>query len=429
MEEKNETAMPKSNFSMLSDNGILYRAPSQLSSVVARTYKVEYAQRSLYTKTAPIIFDWNTGTSYVDPQTAILSFDILLSKTNVENASVSWGGGLGACNLISEIRIISKNGVELDRCSEAGQLAKILSDWTMSAETRDNLGMCDGVDFLDGEAVPIALEGTAVTTVKVSIPIKVLSGFFRPTVKGMLLPAGLASGLRIEMSLMDEKRAFQAETGVIEGLKYEIENPQMLLQLSDFNDPTQNLLITESARAGLEYNFPSYFSTTVSNASGDKIREQLKKAVSQANKVFAVVLNADAVNGYETLERSGFDSMPSSQIKSFNYRVGSQYYPLERLTRPSDYWAIASAAFDELRNMEWRPNQLNYLNFNTGGKCLAAASLDMSDRINLSGSKINNSSVLELRMDLLNTNKVDVMVFLQFTAEARVSGSRSVLKI
>lgn len=121
--------------------------------------------------------------------------------------------------------------------------------------------------------------------------------------------------------------------------------------------------------------------------------------------------------------------MNAAQIKSFNYRVGSQFYPLERLTRPSDYWAIANAAFDELRNLEWRPNQVTFTSFNSAGKALAAASLDMSDRINLSGSKINNSSVLELRMDLLNTNKVDVMVFLQFTAEARVSGSRSVLKI
>lgn len=288
MEEKNETAMPKSNFSMLSDNGILYRAPSQLSSVVARTYKVEYAQRSLYTKTAPMIFDWNTGTSYVDPQTAILSFDILISKSLADNSTLTWGGGLGACSLISEIRIISKNGVELDRCSEAGQLAKILGDYTLSQEGRYSIGMCAGVEVGDN----IDLVGTTVTVLQVSIPMKVLSGFFRPTVKGMLLPAGLASGLRIEMSLMDEKRAFQCTVGGpnIGVLSYKIENPQMLLQLSDFNDPTQNLLITESSRAGLEYNFPSYFSTTVSNANGDKIREQLKRLFLKQTKFLQLFL-------------------------------------------------------------------------------------------------------------------------------------------
>jgi hypothetical protein len=437
-DSKTDSAMPKSNFSMLADNGVLYRAPSQLSTVVARTYKIDYAQRSEYSVGAPIIFDLNTGTSYVDPQTAILSFQLAILNTGDQPATVLWGGGLGGCSLIDSIRIISKNGVEVDRTEDAGLLSKVLADYTLSTEGRQNAEMCDGYPTVAGVPQGFIIPDSEEQKYEISIPMKLLSGFFRPTVKGMLIPAGLASGLRIEMSLANPNRAFQSVTaGVEDGdFTYKILDAQMLLQLSDFNDPVQNSLFTQSAKTGLEYNFPAYFSTKVSNGQSQRINEQLKKAVSQANKCFAVVLgkipyvsSEDPGTDYESIHHSGFNSLPAAKIAAFNWRLGSQFYPLEKLTRMPNYWAIANACFDELRNMEWRPNQVDYVGFDTGGKAIAAASLDMSDRINLSGSKINNSSVLELRMDLDNTNAVDVVLFLQFTAEIKVSGGRSVLKI
>ena len=425
-DEKMETAMPRSNFSMLSDNGVLYRAPSVLSTVVARTYKIDYAQRSAYTIGAPIIFDLNTGTSYVDPQTAVLSFVLQITNNSAAQRIWTWGGGLGCASLIDSIRIISKNGVEVDRTEDAGLLAKVLSDWTLSAAGLSNAEMAFG--YPTGGTVIMAANTT--NNIPLSIPMKLISGFFRPTVRGMLIPAGLASGLRIEMFLSNADRAFQCTgAGIANGdLSYSVLDCQLLMQLSDFNDPTQSALFTQSAKSGLEYNFPSYFSTKVSNGASTRVNEQVKKAVSQANKCFAVVLDK-AGNDYENIQHSGFNSMPSSKIAAFNWRLGSQFYPLEKLTRSPNYWAIANACFDEMRNIEWRPNQVNYTSFTSTGKCIAAASLDMSDRINLSGSKINNSSVLELRLDLNNTDAVDIVLFLQFTAEIKTSGARSILKI
>jgi len=430
MMDESKSAMPGTNFSMLQDNGILYRAPSQLSTTVARTYKIEYAQRQSYDGIAsPMIFDWNTGTAYVEPSTAILSFTIVITNNDpMEAYHLSWGGGLGACSLISEIRIISKNGVELDRTSEAGQLAKILSDYTLSKAGRENAQMCDGEMFRE-----ITLLSLQTTGIEISIPLRLLSGFFRPTVQDMLIPAGLASGLRFEFTLQNPDRAFYSSTAGAENgnISYKIENPEMLLQLSDMNDPVQSALFNQSAKTGLEYNFPSYFSSKVSNAGSTRINEQLKKAVSQANKCFAVVLpkQLDKTKDYENILSSGFNSTNADNVKSFNWRLGSQYYPLQALTKPSKYWAIANACFNRLRSIEWAPNQVDYDKFNVGGKCILSTTLDMSDRINLSGSKINNSSVLELRMELDSTDSVDVILFMQFTAEVRTSGSRSVLKI
>lgn len=431
MMDESKSAMPGTNFSMLQDNGILYRAPSQLSTTVARTYKIEYAQRQSYVGiSSPMIFDWNTGTAFVEPSTAILSFTVIVTNSSLNDYDLIWGGGLGACNLISEIRIISKNGVELDRTSEAGQLAKILSDYTLSKSGRENAQMCDGFGLDGGITVPF--RDTA--SVDISIPLRLLSGFFRPTIQDMLIPAGLASGLRFEFTLQNPDRAFYAPQGnAVNGeITYAIDSPQMLLQLSDMNDPVQSALFNQSAKTGLEYNFPSYFSSKVSNSGQTRINEQLKKAVSQANKCFAVVLPKETLvtsRDYENIRTSGFNSKSAASVSSFNWRLGSQYYPLQALDKPSKYWAIANACFNRLRSIEWAPNQVDYDNFNVGGKCILSTTLDMSDRINLSGSKINNSSVLELRMELNSTAAVDVILFLQFTAEVRTSGSRSVLKI
>jgi hypothetical protein len=426
--DETKSSVPQSNYSMLADNGILYRAPSQLSSTVARTYKNQYAQRSQYSVGSPLIFDWNTGTSYVDPQTALLSFDLTLTNESEGALNVKWGGGLGACSLFSEIRIISKNGVEIDRTQDAGLLAKVLADYTLSAEGRRNMQMCDGYSTsIAGVETGFQLNAGATVSYPITIPMKVLSGLFRPITKGMFIPSGLASGLRFEMQLDNPDRVFNVVGGANGDITYTVNDCQMLLQLSDLNDPTQNNLFATSAQSGLEYNFPSYFSSKVSNGNSTRINEQLKKAVSQANRAFAVVLDKAGAD-YEDLDNSGFNSVLASRVTAFNWRLGSQYYPLERLTRVSNYWAIANACFNTLRNVEWKPNQVDFLNFNNG-KAIQAASLDMSDHINLSGSKINNSSVLELRLDLSTTDAVDVVLFLQFTAECRVSGTRSVLKI
>jgi hypothetical protein len=424
---KDTTALPKTNYSMLQNNGILYRSPDVLSSCVARTYKNEFAQRSSYSQGGTVIFDLNTGSSFVEPSSALLSFEVDVQTNSLADVAVSWGGGLGACSLIQEIRIISKNGVELSRCQNANLLAKVMADWTLSKEGRENAQMCDGFDSSAGGTFQVsAVDGAKLN---ITIPMKLLSGFFRPTVKGMLIPNGLASGLRIEMSLESPNVAFQAIGQPDDSIFYTINDPQMLLQLSEMNDPTTSALFTESAKVGLEYNFPEYFSTKVFSGTSNKINEALKKAVSQASVAFAVVLDKDETD-YEKLTNSGFKSTPSSKVKNFQYRLGQQFYPLQPLSRPSNYWAIASACFGGLRGIEWKPNSVDYDGFNADGQCIECASLDLSDHIDLSGSKINNSSVLELRMELNEPqNSVDVVIFLQFTALVRVSGNRAVLKI
>ena len=413
-------------------NGLKYRIPQPLSTAVARTFKREYSQRQTYQVGAPIIFDWNTGTSYVEPQSALLSFELELTNNDAANRTYTWGSGLGGCSLIEEIRIISKNGVEIDRTQSANVLAKTLADYKMSPAGRENLQMLDGYPAGVGIVVPAG----ATVTLPITIPMKFLSGFFRPVVEGMLIPAGLASGLRLELLLAPAARAFQSNGGV--DPSYVVANTELLMQLTDLNDPTQSALMRESSASGLEYTFPSYFATSVSNAGSSQITEQIKKAVSQATRVFTVLF--DKTDDDPTVITSdGFASMYANRVGAYQYRVGSSYYPMQQIQRSSELWAVAASTFDGLRNIEYQPNQVNYVDFQTGGKLLLGSSLETSDRLNLSGLPLNNSNTLELRFTQKaggnsvgvtnSTTALEAVIFVEYVSVTKTSINRTSLRI
>lgn len=432
MEGKADAMSVGSNaLSIMELNGLKYRIPQPLSTGVMRTYKREYAQKQTYTTNAPVIFDWNTGTSYVEPQSALLSFELILLQTSGGPVTYSFGDGLGGCSLFKEIRIISKNGVECDRTQEAHVLAKVLSDYTMSDEARKNMEMCDGYDPVAG----IPTVSGVPKSVSITIPMKLLSGFFRPTVEGMLIPAGLASGLRIEMTLAVANRAFVSASNVIPS--YSVDNPQLLMQLTDLNDPVQAALMKESSANGLEYTFPSYF-TTESALQGSQIVEQIKKAVSQSTRIFTAIYDK-TVDDVDLITKDGFGSVNPNRFDSYQYRVGSSYYPSQIVQRSTEFWAIANSCFDQLRKFEYRPNQVNFATYN-GGKSLLATTLETNDRLNLSGLPINNSSVAEFRFtqkagtflsggNSTPTSAIQAVIFLEFISVCRVALNRTTLRI
>ena len=431
MEGKADAMSVGSNaLSIMELNGLKYRIPQPLSTGVMRTYKREYAQKQSYNTKAPVIFYWNTGTSYVEPQSALLSFDLSILQTSGNAATYSFGDGLGGCSLFSEIRIISKNGVEIDRTTGSHILAKVLADYTMSKEARKNMEMCDGYD----KAVGIVTASGVPTIVPITIPMKLLSGFFRPTVEGMLIPAGLASGLRIEMTLTEATRAFVG-TNVVP--TYSVDNCELLMQLTDLNDPVQAALMKESASNGLEYTFPSYF-TTPSSLSGTQINEQVKKAVSQATRMFTAIYDTGTDN-VNLITKDGFRQVNPNRFDSYQIRVGSTYYPQQLVKKSTEYWAIANSCFDQLRKFEYRPNQVDFLTFRDG-KALLATSLETNDRLNLSGLPINNSSVAEFRFTqkigtfqdgtaTQATSPIEAIIFIEFISVTRTSLNRTNLRI
>ena len=401
---------------MLKANGLLYRLPQPLSNTVNRTFKREYAQRQAYSDGNTIVFDINTGSAYVDPCSCMLTFDFDFVPTG-DTTQVTFGTG-SAANLISEIRILSKNGCEVDRTQEANVLAKIRQDYLYSVEGKKMLQMAGlGQTYTTG------------VSQKIVIPMSFLSGFFRPTVSGTKIPAGLMSGLRIEIITANAERALTRAGGTSTATTYTIGNPHMLMMTHDLNDTTQATLMKESAETGLEYVFPSYFNTKVTNTQGT-INEQVKKAVSKCSCVVSTTYDVDGgVNDVTSLVYDGFKSIGGSALTSFQYRVGSNYYPQQTITDNVEAWYVSESAFSKTRDLEKLPSDVSLADYNTNGKYIVAHPLETDERLNLSGIPLNNSNVLELRLTQNLTTNREHHIFIQYEAVVRTFINRSDLKI
>ena len=410
MEEQNQNQ--SSDSALMATNGLLYRMPQPLSVCINRTFKKEYSQRQTYSETDTIVFDINSGSSYIDPKTCMLSFSLFVSATGVDPGDkYTFGTGL-ASNLIKEIRILSKNGCEIDRTQNANALAKILKDYTYSSDDMRNLSNAG-----HALAFPVGV------VFKYVIPLHLISGFFRPTVKGMKIPAGLASGLRIEFITEKASRAL-TYNGAGTDVKYRIENPELLFMCMDLNDPTQAVLMKNSAETGLEYTFPSYFSTPHTTSS-DRINEQVKKAVSQCTRAFCTVYNLEDV---EDMEKDGFRSIDLADhgFGSFQFRVGSNYYPKKDVSDIPEAWYITSSCFDSMN----KSNSLDIKDYENNGKFVIGVPIETDNQLNLSGIPLNNSNVLELRASIEAVGKdLQYIIFIEHLTVSRTFVNQSSIKI
>jgi hypothetical protein len=412
-------------------NGLKYRIPQPISTGVSRSYKKEYSQKNEYQKNQVMVFELNTGTNYVNPDSALLSFKFQLVQPAAGGPEqVRWGGSLGAAALFSEIRIISKNGIELDRISDSAQLTKIFVDYAVSSDKANEIQMSQGYGASDTENTIPNLGTSFNAPLECVIPMKYISGFFRPTIEGMLLPAGLASGLRIEISLVAD--IVQAVVSDQVPSSYVVSDPVLILETTEMNDPTQSALMRESAANGLEYTFPSYYSTKLTVAAGGTIATQVNKAVSQATRLF-LSLQAPLLADAAEVSVDSLASLPASSYKSYQFRVGQNYFPNLLVDRQTEKMGYALSALEGWSSRDGVPVGFDdyfqpwSVAFD-GGKAVVATSLETADRLNLSGLMLNNSSTGEIRLTV-GAAAVRGVFFLEFIAVVKTALNKSSLRI
>ena len=398
------------NSAMMATNGLFYKMPQPLSVCVNRTFKKEYAQRQSYKPGETIVFDINSGSSYIDPSSCMLSFDLRVdAAVNRGDDGNHYDFGTGAAtNIIREIRLLSKNGCEVDRTQSSNVLSKILMDYTYGSDANRMLTMAGKGRY----QFPLASR-------KFVIPMSLLSGFFRPSVKGMKIPAGIAAGLRIEFILETAVRALTIKAGTMTGLTYIVESPELLFMAMDLNDPTQALLMRDSAETGLEYTFPSYFSTPHTTGS-DRINEQVKKAVAQCTRSFCTVYDTAVV---EDEKHDGFASIDLTDhaLGGFQFRVGSNYYPKKEVSDIFESLYVTSACFNKTTDMQTFPSNINLEDYVVGGKFVIGVPIETDSRLNLSGVPLNNSNVLELRCSIAaRGSNLEYVLFIEYITVARV---------
>ncbi len=404
---------------IMASNGLLYKMPQELSTTMDRTFVKEFAQAQLYAQGTTVTWDLNTGASYPDPDNAMLSFILAVTANTGPDAAdrYTFGSSL-ATNLISEIRLISKNGVELDRIQNANVLSKVMVDYMYSDEGQGMLEMAGK------NIAPTAMGGLGVRYV---IPMNLISGFFRPEVKGMKIPSGLASGLRIEMTLEAPNRALVQTAGTGTDISYTVSTPVIYMMTHKLNDPTSAVLMQNSAQTGLEYTFPSYFNSPQSTTSLAVV-EQVGKAVAKATSVFTSIY--DSATKID-ITADSFRSIISAELADYQYRVGNNYYPQQVVKDNVESWYIAESAFNKTRDWRTTPSFIRKADYDAGGKFLVASSLETDGNLNLSGVPLNNSNTLELRMTVTNAVTADKTfhTFLRYTTVARTFVNKTSIKI
>lgn len=350
----------------------------------------------------------------------MLAFKIRLeAATNPAGDETITFGSSNVSSIIQEIRILSKNGCEVDRTQSANILAKIHKDYIYSLEGQKMLSMAG-----EGQTLETGADCSMV------IPMSYISGLFRPTVKGMKIPSGLASGLRIELITAPSNRALRKTAGTGTDLRYFIIDPTMLFCCSDLNDPTQAVLMKNSAETGLEYTFPSYFSTNVSTTQ-TTINEQVEKAVSQCTRVFTSVYDVSGENDVTDETKDGFKSCDADILKNFQYRVGANYYPQQKINDVVEAWYVTECCWDKMRDIKSFPSNLQLADYLVQAKFAIGHGLETDDRLNLSGVPLNNSNVLELRMETENDDGISRQfeIMIEYITVARTFINQTSIKI
>ena len=402
-------------------NNLIYEMPKSLSLATGRTFVNQYPQRSTYTvdRNNTIIFDWNTGNSYIDCANSYLKFKMKAAgNAIITGATFSSGSAL---NLIHEYRIRSRSGVELDRLENAN----LYHAYRLHYSKSQNWVNTVGATFFLNSSTQLFNAGNTLLT-EVCIPLCELATFFCSIKKGQLLPPQIASGLRIELSLESIARAFVDGAYFQAGSSLELIDIAMVLDTVTLSDETSKLLNLESSQSGLEWCYNRVYNYSATYAAGTaNFSMQVSKAVSQATHAFMVTQNS---SNTQAANQDSFLS-ESFSYKSWQFRLGSQYYPNQLVNSQTsnvsvkgiETYLLALSSFEKLKTT-FQETYLTPAQFSNSYGMLAV-SLERNQSLSVSGLCINNSRILEILVERDATNdgtdKRDVNCFLTYIAVAK----------
>ena len=398
-----ETSSNNTNSMVLATNGLRYIMPKPLSTTLVRTFKKQYSQRQTYSSTDTIVFDLNV-TGQVDPE---LSYLVLKVSSDGDFAF----GQNGVLSLIRDIRISSKNGVELDRIQSFNAWSHLYLSHMVDSDKINKDGRLAGVNTESLQNVAHVF----------CVPLSWLSGLFRPHVKGQKVPSHMLSGARIEIQLESVARALQSPAGG-PSTQYTVESPTLVLMEHTLNDNSLKILTEESSNNGLEYVYDRVF-TSIETSSNSIVNTQIKKAVSQATSVITTVHDPSKQNAIVENSFDSLDISSSNVFKKFQYRLGSNYFPHQAVDTEEEAYRVTESTYDN-KTVVSANTWINYLlKFFAVG-----VPLKTEHSISSSGLAVNNSATIALEFEGDSSNKV-YYTFLVYTALARTFLQQTTVKI
>jgi len=404
-------------------NQLIYEMPKALSLRTSKTHVSQYPQQSTYTvsRDTVMVWTWNTGNSYIDCANSYLKFRLKATGTAAVTPPTFGTSGSGALNLINSCRIRSKSGVELSRTENLNMYNTFRIASEKSQQWINTIG---SAFYVNATTSPFNSANTLFTDV--TIPLSEISSFFRPLKSGQLLPAQLASGLNIELSLESVSKSFKDPSAFFgAGSSLLLTDIHMSLSTVNLSDETSKILNLESSQSGLEFVYPRVFSyQNIFPAGSTNINIQLQKSVSQAVRVSTILSNnANATNGL-------VDSFVSEswKVKNWQYRLGSSYFPNQPVIESTtsslpgvQSYMLGLASYDKMTS-PFSESSVTLQKFGTSNGSIST-SLERDSSLAISGQSINNSRVLEALIErdasADTTDKLQVDCFLTYIAVAK----------
>lgn len=381
--------------SLLAVNRMLYKMPPSISIANSRHYQTGFPQQSSYVQSNTVVFDSQTGQSFVDGRTSYLKFE-------VKTVGVGDFGQGSACALIDRVLIRSRQGKELTRLEGAGLLTSVTDRWSKSKDWFDTVAPSQGYPYAAGDVKAYSQgDGTGNFTeggVTFIIPLKKFPFFDQ----GKLLPPQIMEGLRIELSLASPEQAF---VGAV--TSYVLSNIQIKWDVYDISDQFKRKILEISTRQGLNLVHKEYYRTLVSAAS-NSFDFDIKKAASKALKVITVSRPTADLNNIASDE---YKSEPYKYTRQ-QYHVGSVYFPnspleteaTDKNAKESYHWVLSSMGNLEPRMAPSISSKEYFDSF-----AVSTASLNKSQTSDIQGTILNNSRALlaELRFSDATSRRLD----------------------
>jgi len=232
------------------------------------------------------------------------------------------------------------------------------------------------------------------------------------------MPSYLAAGLRLEFNIERPEIAFRMTTGIRPPqatLKYEIVDPQIILDTVVLSDAVLRKLSEMSANQSLEWVWQSVHTNSVTTGAASQSSIEVTKALSRANAVWAVPRVATALQEEATgpavvhtlAEAWRNDSfkwtgVPKNPFTSWQFILGSLHFPLIPVeTMLESYFHILSLAKDI--STPYGKSSLSYAQFNpiltpSHGEYAAVQTLERSSVLSQSGTAVGAQRGLLVRL-------------------------------
>lgn len=395
----------------LAVNNLVYENPDALSLAVSRSSNRMFFQRAQYNPGETAVIDFNSGTEFVDPENSYLAFTLTAT-----GAAGDFTFGIGsAMNLIRQVTIRSRSGVEIDRVERANVWSLFETQYRNPSSWFTSVGAA--MEGFGTTYTAIVGPATSSTGNRFLLPLKRLAPFFKPIKRGQKIPPQLMSGLHMEIIWESTKMALKSDEAGI--TSYQINNLSVMCDSISMTDDVQKTINQQSADAGLEYAYPRVHTNPAVPGASTALSVQVRKAVSQANYAWAVALES---KNYDELKQDSFKAI-NWAITRYQWRLGALYFPLQPLdvniNDGVEPLKQALGVFDK-NKLNFVPPNVTLADYKTGGKAIMAVALEKDAELDSSGLPVNNSRVLEVNATgPAFTATTEVLIFLDYNAVSR----------